>query len=243
MLFYQTLTKFLDEDQPVYALQAKGLNGKEEPLESIEEMATHYIKEILEQNPNGPYNLAGYSLGGLIAYEMTRQLKAMGKEVKILAMLDAVARHENGSDSKFKKNLRKAKFNLELMMKEPAKTAKYKTEVLKMQRLHQKGKVDTPHGETQIDPSENAGHLAGKRVYEKSMAAFQNYVLKPLDVRIDLFKAKDQMFYLNDPEFYGWNKFAQNGVAVHEIEGNHMTLFEEKSGRLVAEVLQGCLDG
>lgn len=242
VLFYQTLTKFLDKDQPVYALQAKGLNGIEEPLETIEEMAAHYIKEILEQNPTGPYNLAGYSLGGLIAYEMTRQLKALGKEVKVLAMLDAVARHETDSNSKFKKNLRKAKFYLELMMKDPINTAKYKAEVLKMQLLHKKGKVDMPFGETQINPSENAGHLAGKRVFEKSMAAFQNYLLKPSKVHIDLFKAKDQMFYLSDPDYYGWNKFAKHGVEVHEIEGNHMTLFEEKSGRIVADILQRCLD-
>ncbi|RMG80846.1 MAG: non-ribosomal peptide synthetase, partial [Bacteroidetes bacterium] len=245
VLFYQTLVKYLDADQPVYALQAKGLDGKSEPLDTIEAMAAHYIREILEQNPDGPYQLAGYSLGGLIAYEMTRQLKALGKEVKVLAMLDAVARHEseNGASAKWKKQLKKAGFNLQLMLKDPAKTAKYKAEVLKMQRLHQKGKVDIPHGETQLDPTQNAGHLAGKRVYEKSMAAFQKYQLAPLDVKIDLFKAKDQMFYLSDPVWYGWKKFARKGVEIHEIEGNHMTLFEGESGRKLALALQNVLIG
>ena len=67
------------------------MNGDEEPLDNIEDMAANYIEEMLRQNPEGPYSLAGYSLGGLIAYEMARQLKAMGKEVKILALFDAVA--------------------------------------------------------------------------------------------------------------------------------------------------------
>ncbi len=246
VLFYQTLVKYLDSDQPVYALQAKGLDGKSEPLGTIEEMAAHYISEILEENPIGPYSLAGYSLGGLIAFEMTKQLQAMGKEVKVLAMLDAVARYNwegNGMSGKLKKKFKKAGFNLNLLLKEPAKTAKYKAEVLKMQRLHLKGKVDNPYGDTNLDPTQNEGNLAGKKVYEKSMAAFEKYVLEPLDVKIDLFKAKEQMFFLNDPAYYGWSNFANKGVSVHEIDGNHMTLFEEKNGKEVARILQLCLDG
>ncbi|MFK7935305.1 MAG: alpha/beta fold hydrolase, partial [Saprospiraceae bacterium] len=89
VLFYQTLVQHLGDDQPVYALQARGLNGDEEPLDRIEDMAAHYLSEIQELNPEGPYHFAGYSLGGLIAWEMAKQVREQGKQVGLLALFDA----------------------------------------------------------------------------------------------------------------------------------------------------------
>src|SRR5690606_4282885 len=63
VLLFNTLTAHLDKEQPIYGLQARGLNGEEEPFTSIPEMAAHYISEILSQNPTGPYALSGFSLG------------------------------------------------------------------------------------------------------------------------------------------------------------------------------------
>jgi thioesterase domain-containing protein len=74
-------------------------------------------------------------------------------------------------------------------------------------------------------------------VYEKSLEAYGHYLLRPLDIQVDLFKAKEQMFYLHDPAFYGWDKFALGGVVTHEIGGNHLTLFDEPHGREVATVI------
>jgi thioesterase domain-containing protein len=62
-------------------------------------------------------------------------------------------------------------------------------------------------------------------------------VLKPLQIHVDLFKAKEQMFYLHDPKYYGWDQFAQQGITTHEIKGNHLTLFDEPHGKEVAEAL------
>ena len=81
VLLYTTIINYLDPDQPVYGLQAKGLNGVEKPLETFEEIASYYISEIMTVDKEGPYQLAGYSLGGKIAYEMARQLTEMGKKV------------------------------------------------------------------------------------------------------------------------------------------------------------------
>jgi amino acid adenylation domain-containing protein len=245
VLFYQALAKNLEEDQPVYALQAHGLDGKNEPFDRIEEMAAHYISEILDQNPTGPYCLAGYSLGGLIAFEMAKQLEAMGKKVNLVAMFDAVAKYNwegNDATAKWKKTMKKAGFNLQLMLKDPVKTAKYKAEVLKMQRHHLKGEINVSHDKTQAKPDDNQGNTVGKLVFEKSMAAFENYVLAPMPIRVDLFKAKEQMFFLHDPEFYGWQHFAENGVAVHELEGNHMNMFSGENGVSLAKCLQNVLD-
>jgi acetoacetyl-CoA synthetase len=70
-------------------MQAKGIDGTEEPFERIEDMAQFYLEAIRQVQPNGPYLLAGYSLGGLVVLEMAHQLIAAGEKVALLAMLDS----------------------------------------------------------------------------------------------------------------------------------------------------------
>jgi thioesterase domain-containing protein len=73
---------------PVYGIQAQGLDGGREPTRSLPQLAAHYIELMRTVAPQGPYLLAGHSLGGLIAYEMARQLDAAGKTVGLLAVFD-----------------------------------------------------------------------------------------------------------------------------------------------------------
>ena len=89
VLIFRNIADNIDDKQRVYALQAKGLSGEVEPHKSVEEMASHYISEIKTINPDGPYALGGFSFGGIIAFEMAKQLKAQGKKVKILALFDS----------------------------------------------------------------------------------------------------------------------------------------------------------
>ncbi|MBI1227883.1 MAG: amino acid adenylation domain-containing protein [Bacteroidetes bacterium] len=241
VLFYQNMVKYMDADQPIYALQAKGLNGDEEPLDRIEDMAAHYISEIMRSNPTGPYCLAGYSLGGIIAWEMARQLKEMGKEVLMLSLFDAVAKDEwngHGTSGVFNKKIKKFGYNISLLMKDPAKTFEYKSHVLKMQLGQKKGKLLTAFRNNKTNEIEEGYIPYGSKVYEKSIEAYEKYELQPLDIQVDLFKAKEQMFYLNDPVYYGWNKFALAGVICHEIKGNHLTLFNDQQGKEIATVIQ-----
>ncbi|MCP4659563.1 MAG: alpha/beta fold hydrolase, partial [bacterium] len=81
----------LGSDQPLYGLQSRGLEGDEEPLTRIEEMAAHYLGELRAVQPRGPYQLTGWSFGGLVAYEMARQLAAAEEEVASLVLIDAGA--------------------------------------------------------------------------------------------------------------------------------------------------------
>lgn len=77
----------LDHDGPVYAIQAKGLDGKAAPNTSVEAMATDYLAAIRAAHPQGPYHLAGYSSGGLVAFEMARRLVDEGTPTS-LTLLD-----------------------------------------------------------------------------------------------------------------------------------------------------------
>jgi len=89
VLFYRDLSRHLGPDQPFYGIQPIGLDGKRTRHTRVEDMAEYYIREIKTVQPEGPYYLGGASLGGLIAYEMARQLREQGQDVALLALFDA----------------------------------------------------------------------------------------------------------------------------------------------------------
>ena len=88
LLVYRDLALALGEDQPVYGLQPRGLDGRLQPSNSIYEMAEFYISQIRQIQPQGPYYLAGLSTGGMIAWEMAQQLKQQGESVDLLMLFD-----------------------------------------------------------------------------------------------------------------------------------------------------------
>ena len=88
-LFMRSLVRHLDADQPFYGLQAEAVHGKRIKGHRVEDMAAHYISEIRTVHPNGPFLLSGYCLGGVIAFEMARQLRQQGLEVPMVALFNA----------------------------------------------------------------------------------------------------------------------------------------------------------
>jgi len=89
VLGFRELSHYFGKDQPVYGLQARGVDGKQPPHETILEMATAYLAELREVQPHGPYFLGGYSGGGVVAYEMAQQLRAIGEPVAFVGMIDS----------------------------------------------------------------------------------------------------------------------------------------------------------
>jgi len=86
--FFQVV-KHIRTSHQIQGMQAKGIDGAEEPFDRIEDMAAFYLHAIRQVQPHGPYLLAGYSLGGLVTLEMAQQLTAVGEKVALLAMLDS----------------------------------------------------------------------------------------------------------------------------------------------------------
>jgi acetoacetyl-CoA synthetase len=86
--FYRLVTH-IESDRPIYGMQARGIDGIDDPFESIEDMAQYHLEAIKQIQPHGPYVLIGYSLGGLVSLEIAHRLIAAGESVALLAMLDA----------------------------------------------------------------------------------------------------------------------------------------------------------
>ena len=86
VIAYRELARRLGPEQPVY-----GLQSLDPAIQDLREMAAHYLTALREVQPEGPYRLAGWSMGGIVAYEMARQLAERGDQVEILALIDTAS--------------------------------------------------------------------------------------------------------------------------------------------------------
>ncbi len=95
-------------NQPFYLLNHQAMDGNRAQYLTIPEMADYYLQNILKIDSEGPYYLGGYSIGGMIIYELARQLCEQGKTVALLFILDPTSI----SNDKKEQELPKKKFNL-----------------------------------------------------------------------------------------------------------------------------------
>jgi thioesterase domain-containing protein/acyl carrier protein len=86
--FFQ-LVRHIDSPHSIYGMQARGIDGIDEPFDRIEDLAQFYLDAVRQIQPNGPYFLMGYSLGGLVTLEMAQRLSKEGEQVALLAMLES----------------------------------------------------------------------------------------------------------------------------------------------------------
>ena len=88
VLYVRRLLPFLDAEQPLYAIRARGLQERETPHRNFDAMAADYAAAIRRLQPKGPYLLAGHCVGGLIAYAMAQHLKDQREQVAAVVMID-----------------------------------------------------------------------------------------------------------------------------------------------------------
>jgi len=237
VLNFSHLVTYMDSEQPIYGLQAFGLVGDDEPLENLPDIAAHYIKEIMQHNPSGPYLLAGYSFGGYVAVEMRKQLVAMGKEVKMLMMFDTNAEKTEYKDwymvfpKKVKRNLPKLLSFLKSLLSEPLALAKKQYKRIVQRMLEKTSKRDAKSFYQKI-----------KNIKQKHLIAFRKYPMEAFDDKVYLYRADICVHYVNDPEFLGWKKFAKKGVELYHIPGDHLSMLLPPNVKDFASILQKSID-
>ena len=90
---FHSLAFYLGEEQPVFGLLPRGLDGREPFISRLEDLATYYVEAIRSVQPRGPYRLAGYSFGGIVAFEVARQIVEQGESVDLLVLFDTIEWH------------------------------------------------------------------------------------------------------------------------------------------------------
>ncbi|KAF0960681.1 amino acid adenylation domain-containing protein [Rhodococcus sp. T7] len=86
---YSGLLRHIDDDYPLYGVQASNLSTSKRPPETLEDMAAEYIEHMRTVQPTGPYHLLGWSLGGVVAHAIAGALQNQGEELGMLVMLDS----------------------------------------------------------------------------------------------------------------------------------------------------------
>jgi len=232
VLYFNTLAINMDSEQPVYGLQAVGLRGETTP-EVMEDIAASYVSEIVAQNPDGPYYLAGYSFGGYVAVEMHKQLAALGKQVKLIIF------DTDAEKSEYKSQLylipRKLKRHLPRLIKVLKASLANPMQVFK--DLQQKGKMK----KAEFKDSKNY-YRRIQKIQDKLRLALRNYSLKPFEDKVYLFRAKICSHYVDDTEYLGWKKYAKKGVEIFEVSGDHLSMLTAPNVDEFARLLQKGID-
>jgi len=236
---YVHLAKCLGFDQPCYGLQAKGLEQGQEPHTRIEDMATHYINALRTVQSAGPYHLGGWSMGGVIAFEMAQQLHAQGQEVDFLALLDA--RVPSSDDSFEGENFEASLladfiryFGLSLEPRELAVEAP-SDELLSRVLEHAKAAGLVP---SDVDAAQARPFV---ELCKADFRATRNYAMHRYPGRVMLFKAAQELAVPAADPTLGWSTWAAGGVDVHVVSGNHATMVYSPHVESLAEAIKTCL--
>lgn len=243
VLNFINLSKHFDGDQPIYGIQGTRPKGFDGWYESIEAMAAHYIEAIIKVNPKGPYALAGFSFGGIVAFEMTRQLKEMGKNVTLTGLLDSYV-----DSSYYYGNYRRKQlvryFDLTHKRLDFLKEMLLSWKAFKMRINGKKEYILQRHFGKKITMTEQE-ELALRQFIEADgmvKKIVDRYHLKPQNFSVDLFRSKDDENYKLDPTHLGWKKAAMGGVTIHNISGNHLNIVAPPNDRVLARLIQDILD-
>jgi amino acid adenylation domain-containing protein len=248
VLEYYDLARHLGEDQPFYGLQSQGLDDQRPPHTRVEDMAAHYIKEMRERQPEGPYFIGGRSLGGMVAFEMARQLKAQGQAIGLLALLDTypsgyakLFRNEKTLRAALRRGLKRTKahlVNLQGLSVDEGisylvKKARFAPRKMKSQvwrRIYQS--------------YENFGRPLPRMlndIKEINSLAVREYVPQVYDGKVTLFWASEDLRTSIDL-VEGWRVLAGCGIEVHEIPGSHLDIVKEPHVGELATKLSSCFD-
>jgi len=266
VLPYYELARHLGTEQPFYGLQPFGMDGLHVPLTSIEEMADCYIEALRQVQPHGPYQLGGWSFGGLVAYEMAQQLHQAGEQVSLLAILDTIApissnRVSLGDGLKFLLTTVPGSiypFFLDywsLIRDRIARSRNGDSDRLERTSnpISTMKKIITPHAWLSSLERATISHLIPQeavlrmldeltihrlmKIFSANSRATLKYVPQPYPQAIALFRTTELHKKSHDLTL-GWSQLATSGVQVHCIPGNHLTMLQKPHVQVLAEHLR-----
>ncbi len=255
VLGYGELARLLGPEQPFYGLQARGADGKEEPDKTVEAMAERYIEAMRAIQPRGPYRIGGYCYGGVVAYEMARQLEAMGERAALVAIVEGFApkRFQTRTSRMDPRRLQTIWRSMPYWARDYAKMDRGWL----MQFARSRVEHSFEHASEEIDEPDDlelaavAGtELTGvpahhQQLMRLQLLALRDYNPQPYGGRVTLFRSDWQsiskaLFGALDPE-YGWGKLAEGGVAIRLVAGAHRNIHMAPHVNSLADQLTAAL--
>jgi len=255
VLYYYPLAHQMGAQRPFLALQAIGLDGDREPVTSVEELAAAHVEEIRAAQPHGPYVLGGHCFGGLVAFEISQQLRREGEEVALLVLMDVPARYIDNDaepattdDTTWLVKLAgvvSESTGTDLGVKEEDLRQRDATAQLQYFNERMQAAGFLPPG---ADVAKMRGLL---RVFAaNSTARYRPSEVLPVPIvllRAGEFHRDYDFSPVDDPGCFlhestlGWNRYASGDVAVHVVPGNHITMMTEPNVTELARQITECL--
>jgi thioesterase domain-containing protein len=214
---FHELAKRMKPDFPFYGLQSQGLDGKTELHATIESMAAYYLQEIRAVQPKGPYHVGGFSMGGLVAYEMAHQLLAAGEDVGLVVLFDTYATNPKSVNESLKDLLLHPTWTH--IKRLPSELRKKIRRTMIGARLPE--------------------YL--KKVMRTNAQAAEQYVLRPYSGKVILLRAGDTWRVADDP-YAAWTQYVGELETI-QIRGTHMEILREPNVSTLAERLKNCIHG
>ncbi len=234
---YYDLVKCIGTDRPIYGLQSQGIDGKQQPLDRVEDIASYYIRSIQTIQPQGPYLLMGYSFGGIVAFEMARQLAELGERVDFLGLIDI------RSPTLEKARMSVTKWLIFHLNKLKKLTCQDRLQYFAdkiFYRISIKTKGDTA-GYKEVMAKRLADFEMFEpellNVLEANLQATKNYLPQVYPGRMTLFWCEYQSLYIDRYPDLGWGELVAGGVETVFIPGEHLSLLTEPHVRVLAEKL------
>ena len=231
VLSYQELSQLIGP-RTFYALQARGIDDAEPPDHDLPTMATRFLAAVRDWQPTGPYLLGGWSMGGLIAYEMAQQLVAAGERVRMLVLIDTPAPELIGEPPDPAGAMARlldgvAPIDLDALRAMPA-AARLPYVLAEAQRV---GRV--PPG---IDPRRAEQMFA---VYLAHLDAVRDYRPRRYDGPVRLLRALDSGVSVPD---YGWGELLTGDWRRVDVPGDHESMMWPPHVARLGQVLREQLD-
>lgn len=238
VLNYYSLSRYLSPEQPFYGLQAQGLDGKNPVHDNFQDMAAHYVKEMREFQPEGPYFFGGYCGGGKIAFEMAQQLHALGQQVGLLALFNSYnlpktpppksrASQLSAQVKSLVKDIEYHRRNLSLLKPKD-----------KLTFLLERAKWGQRRLQTRIRAKSEMLPLIS--VHELHDRLMTDYVPQPYPGRLTIFQTR-KLNAADQDSHIGWEGLAAEGMEVHEIPAYFRGILVEPFVKSLAEQLEACL--
>ena len=231
VLSLQPLSRTLGAKQPLYGLQAVGLDGKTLPLNTVEETAKANIAALKTVQPHGPYRLLGHSYGGVVAYEMARMLLEQGEQISSLVLLDSIApavkQEEPPMDDARElfdacttaAGLSGAQLEIDIEWLRKSSDEENVRYIVGL--LNGRGQEITI-----------AQFAAFYNVYRANLRCYRTYKpsLLPCEIDVSLYRAsqehQDRTTLLPD---YGWNQLLHEPIRIYDVEADHFSILEKVS--------------
>jgi amino acid adenylation domain-containing protein len=233
----------LPEDQPIYVIGLRSIRSQATP--SMEELASRYVADLVATRPNGPICLAGHSFSGLMAFEMARQLRARGRDVRLVAIIDAgvprpkTLRNRLLAVGYFLQNLPRW-LRTDLQRLDSATRARLLRSAKSVLRRATNKRIGSPIAEEIFDVSRWPEDLVAQT--NAGLRALEAYPFGTYDGRLLLLRATTWPLFHSHGRDFGWSSYVKGGLDIVDVPGNHFTITQEPQVGILASELGRALE-